>query len=148
MARLGPRDASVTSAIMSKVRSKDTKAELALRRVLHAHGVRYRLHARDLIGSPDLVNRSRRVAVFVDGDMWHGNPAEPSRRGRDSFADLFPTRTEWWLAKIERNKARDAEVTEALTKAGYRVIRLWERDVLADPQAAAEPVLAVLRGAP
>jgi DNA mismatch endonuclease (patch repair protein) len=147
MARLGPRDEAVTSAIMSKVRSKDTKAELALRRVLHAHGVRYRVHARDLIGCPDLVNRSKRVAVFVDGDMWHGNPAEPFRRGRESFADLFPTRTEWWVAKIERNKARDAEVTAALTKAGYRVIRLWERVVLADPQAAAVPVLAALRGA-
>lgn len=146
MARLGPRDEAVTSAIMSKVRSKDTKAELALRRVLHAHGVRYRLHARDLVGCPDLVNRSRRVAVFVDGDMWHGNPAEPARRGRASFAELFPTRTEWWIAKIERNRARDAEVTAALTEAGYRVIRLWERDVLADPEAAAAPVLAALRG--
>ncbi|WP_152729550.1 very short patch repair endonuclease [Goekera deserti] len=146
MARLGPRDPALTSAMMSKVRSKDTKAELALRRVLHANGVRYRLHARDLIGCPDLVNRSRKIAVFVDGDMWHGNPAEPARRGRATFADLFPTRTDWWVAKIERNKARDAEVTATLTNAGYRVIRLWERDVLSDPAAAARPVIDAMKG--
>jgi DNA mismatch endonuclease (patch repair protein) len=133
---------------MSKVRAKDSKAELALRRVLHAHGLRYRLHARDLIGNPDIVNRSRKVAVFVDGDMWHGNPAEPARRGRASFAELFPTRTDWWLAKIERNRMRDMEVTSALTQAGYQVIRVWERDVLADPDAAARPVLDALRARP
>lgn len=147
MARLGPRDPAVTSAMMAKVRSKDTKAELALRRALHAAGVRYRLHARDLTGCPDLVNRSRKVAVFVDGDMWHGNPAEPARRGRNSFAELFPTRTDWWVAKIERNKARDVHVTAALTDAGYTVIRVWERDVLTDPDAAAAPVFKALRGA-
>ncbi len=146
IARLGPRDPALTSAMMSKVRSKNTKAELALRRVLHAAGVRYRLHAKDVFGCPDLVNRTRRVAVFVDGDMWHGNPAEPGRRGRSSFAELFPTRTDWWVAKIERNKTRDQLVTTALTDAGYTVIRLWERDVLDDPAAAARPVLTALRG--
>ncbi|MGY1653309.1 very short patch repair endonuclease [Geodermatophilus sp. SYSU D01119] len=146
MARLGPRDPAVTSRMMSKVRSKDSKAEKALRRVLHRHGLRYRLHARDLIGSPDLVNRSRKIAVFVDGDMWHGNPGEPARRGRVSFADLFPTRTEWWLEKIERNRARDQYVTASLESAGYRVIRLWERDVLSDPEAAAAEVIAAWRG--
>ena len=130
---------------MSKVRSKDSKAELALRRVLHAHGVRYRLHARDLVGCPDLVNRSRKVAVFVDGDMWHGNPAEVVRRGRSSLAELFPTRTDWWVAKIERTMRRDEYVTAALTDAGYRVIRLWEHDVLTDAEAAAAPVLQALR---
>lgn len=145
MARLGPRDPAVTSRMMSRVRSKNSKAEMALRRVLHSHGLRYRLHASDVLGHPDLVNRSRKIAVFVDGDMWHGNPTEPARRGRASFAELFPTRTDWWLAKIERNKARDAYVTAALQDAGYRVIRLWERDVLADPQAAAALVLDAWR---
>ncbi|TFV64804.1 hypothetical protein E4P41_00255 [Geodermatophilus sp. DF01-2] len=67
-----------------------SREEPALRHVLHAHGARYRLHARDLIGCPDLVNRRKKIAVFVDGDMWHGNPAEPARRGRATFADHFP----------------------------------------------------------
>jgi DNA mismatch endonuclease (patch repair protein) len=77
--------------MMARVRNKDSKAELALRRALHAAGVRYRLHAPDVTGRPDLVIRSRRLAVFVDGDLWHGNPEEIRRRGRDSLGDLFPT---------------------------------------------------------
>lgn len=125
---------------MSRVRHKDSKAELALRRALHAAGVRYRLHAPDVFGRPDLVIRSRRLAVFVDGDLWHGNPAEVRRRGRESLADLFPTRTDWWVAKIERTVARDREVTERLRAEGWTVVRLWEHDVLRDPPACARTV--------
>src|SRR6516225_10318795 len=86
--RLGPRDSQVTSRMMAAGRNKDSKAELALRRELHARGMRYRLHARDVPGRPDLVIRSRRLTVFVDGDMWHGN--EHRRRGMTSIAELFP----------------------------------------------------------
>jgi DNA mismatch endonuclease (patch repair protein) len=131
--------------MMARVRHKDSKAELALRRALHASGVRYRLHSPDLPGRPDLVFRSRRVAVFVDGDLWHGNPEEVRRRGRASLADLFPTRTEWWVAKIERTMARDREVTGALEAGGWTVIRFWEHDVLRDPAGCAEQVRRALR---
>jgi DNA mismatch endonuclease (patch repair protein) len=130
--------------MMAAVRSKDSKAELALRAALHARDMRYRLHARDVIGRPDLVIRSRRLAVFVDGDMWHGN--EHHRRGLASLADLFPTRTEWWVAKIERNMQRDREVNDCLRANGWIVVRLWESEVLRDPQKAADKVLAVLDG--
>lgn len=131
---------------MSKVRSRDSKAEMALRRALHARGVRYRLHARNVPGCPDLVWQGRRVAVFVDGDLWHGNPEEWQRRGRKSLAELFPTRTEWWVAKIERTVRRDAAVTAALQEQGWVVLRLWEHDVLQDPEGAADRVLQVLAG--
>lgn len=141
--RLGPRDSKVTSRMMAAVRGKDSKAELALRRALHARGLRYRLHARDVPGHPDLVIRSRRLAVFVDGDMWHGN--EHHRRGLPSLADLFPTRTDWWVAKIERNMQRDREVNARLAADGWTVIRIWESDVLADPAKAAGRVLDALR---
>src|SRR5215469_2724738 len=134
--RLGPRDSQVTSRMMAAVRSKDSKAELALRRELHARGVRYRLHASDVPGRPDLVIRSRRLAVFVDGDMWHGNPEEVRRRGRENLAELFPSRTEWWVAKIERTMARDREGTESLRREGWTVIRLWDHDVLAETVVA------------
>jgi DNA mismatch endonuclease (patch repair protein) len=90
---------------------------------------------------PDQVIRSRRLAVFVDGDMWHGNPDEVKRRGRASLAELFPRRTEWRVAKIERNMARDREVTETLRRQGWTVIRLWEHDVLTDTEAAVRTVL-------
>lgn len=140
--RLGPRDREVTSRMMAAVRGKDSKAELALRRALHARGLRYRLHARDVFGHPDLVIRSRRLAVFVDGDMWHGN--EHRRRGLASLADLFPTRTEWWVAKIERNMQRDQEVNDRLRSEGWIVVRVWESEVLQDSQKTADKVLVAL----
>lgn len=143
--RLGPRDPAVTSRMMARVRHKNTKAELALRRALHARGLRYRLHPRDVPGRPDLAIKTRRLAVFVDGDLWHGNPDEPRRRGRDSFADLFPTRTQWWVDKISGNVQRDQRITAQLTSDGWRVVRLWESTVLADPDNAAQRVLEALR---
>jgi len=127
---------------MSRVRNRDSQAELALRRALHAAGLRYRLHAADLPGRPDLVVRSLQLAVFVDGDLWHGNPEEPHRRGRESFADLFPTRTDWWVAKINRNVARDREVDAKLKAAGWKVIRVWEHQILKDPFEVARSILA------
>ncbi len=129
---------------MSKVRNRDSRAELALRRALHAAGLRYRLHAPDVLGRPDLVIRSRRLAVFVDGDLWHGNPDEVRRRNRSSLAELFPTRTEWWVAKIERTMERDREVTATLRQQGWTVLRLWEHDVLRDPDGCARRVLEAL----
>jgi DNA mismatch endonuclease (patch repair protein) len=128
--------------MMAAVHGKDSKAELALRHALYARGLRYRLHARDVTGHPDLVIRSRRLAVFVDGDMWHGN--EHHRRGLATLADLFPSRTEWWVAKIERNMRRDEEVNAELSVRGWTVVRVWESDVLRDPQQAADKVLAAL----
>lgn len=141
--RRTPRDPAVTSRIMAKVRSKDSKAELALRRALHTRGFRYRLHGKDVLGRPDIVNRSRKLAVFVDGDLWHGN--EHHRRGLASLAELFPTRTQWWVAKIEANMRRDREVTSTLRAQGWTVIRLWASDILADPDTAAQHVLDVTR---
>jgi DNA mismatch endonuclease (patch repair protein) len=96
------------------------------------------------MGCPDLAWRGRKVAVFVDGDMWHGNPAEPTKRGRASWAEVFPTRTEWWLAKIERNIERDRAVDAELARSGWRVLRLWESEVLADPVTSAAKVLSLL----
>jgi DNA mismatch endonuclease (patch repair protein) len=75
--------------------------------------------------------------------MWHGN--EHKRRGLSRLADLFPTRTEWWVEKIERNMQRDQEVNKQLAAAGWTVIRIWESKVLEDPQKAADRVLHALR---
>lgn len=140
-----PRDPDVTSHIMRSVRSKNTKPEVALRRAVHARGGRFRLHAADIPGHPDMVVRSRKVAIFVDGDLWHGNPEEWQRRGRTSLADLFPNRTDWWVAKIQRNIERDRDVDDELQRRGWRVLRLWASDVMADPKAAADVVLTALR---
>jgi DNA mismatch endonuclease (patch repair protein) len=128
--------------MMARVRSKDSKAELALRRAIHARGIRFRLHASDVPGRPDLVIRRHRLAVFVDGDFWHGNAWR--LRGLPSLASQFPTRTEWWTKKIERNIERDREVDASLRADGWHVVRLWESDVLREPEAAADRVSAVL----
>lgn len=120
---------------MSAVKSRDTKAELALRRELHANGVRYRLQARDVFGRPDLVIRKYRIAVFVDGDMWHGN--EHVRRGLPSLEALFPTNSDFWCGKIRRNMERDREVNERLSSDGWTVLRFWATDVEANPEPAA-----------
>ncbi len=143
-----PRDPAVTSRIMSRVRSHDTRPELTLRRAVHAKGGRFRLQARDVPGCPDLVVRARKVAVFVDGDLWHGNPEEWRRRGHDNLAAMFPTRTDWWVDKIQRNVARDDMVNRQLAEQGWRLLRLWASDVLGDPDRAAERVMALLRKQP
>jgi DNA mismatch endonuclease (patch repair protein) len=92
-----------------------------------------------------MVVRGRKVAVFIDGDLWHGNPAEWQRRGRASLADLFPTRTSWWVEKIERNVARDRDVDRQLKERGWRVLRVWAHDVMTDPDSTADLVLTVLQ---
>lgn len=102
---------------MARIRSKDTKPELTLRRALWASGVRgWRVHSTALPGRPDLAFTRWRVAVFVDGCFWHGHPAffTPGKSGA------------YWDAKIERTRERDRQANEALAKAGWRVLRVWD----------------------
>lgn len=139
----GPRDKATTSRMMSAVRSADTKAEISLRRAIHKRGIRFRLHARDVFGHPDLVIRKYRIAVFVDGDMWHGN--EHKRRGLANLEDLFPTNTEFWCNKIRRNVERDREVNEHLALDGWTVLRFWATDVESAPDDAAYVVEEAVR---
>ena len=95
---------------------------MTVRRALWAAGFRYRLHAKALPGRPDIVFPSRRIVVFVHGCFWHGHDGCPRHR-------IPKTRVDWWTAKFNRNKARDAEVKAALTAAGWTVIVLWECEV-------------------
>ena len=138
------RSPETTSRIMSSVRSKDTEPELVLRRAVHALGGRFRVHARDVYGCPDIVVRSRKVAIFVDGDFWHGNPAELERRGLSQLSDLFRVRTDWWVKKIQGNVRRDSQVNVYLREQGWNIVRLWASEVLADPTRSARIVLEAL----
>lgn len=132
------RDEATTSRMMAAVRSTDTKAELALRHALHRLGIRYRVQARDVFGRPDIVIRKYRIAVFVDGDMWHGN--EHVRRGLPNMEAMFPSNTQFWCDKIRRNMQRDREVSAQLDSEGWTVFRFWATDVQADPDSAARVV--------
>jgi DNA mismatch endonuclease (patch repair protein) len=103
-------------------KGRDTRPELAVRRLVHAQGLRYRVSIRPLAGFPrtaDLVFTRARVAVFVDGCFWHGCP-EHYRASR--------TNTEFWALKISRNQARDKETNETLLAAGWVVLRFWSHE--------------------
>lgn len=104
---------------MRAVKSKDTKPELTLRRLVHGMGYRYRLHRRDLPGKPDLVFAARRKVIFVHGCFWHGHDCKRGDRQPKSNAA-------YWRAKIDRNRARDAAVQADLSAAGWSVLTVWE----------------------
>ena len=103
--------------IMSRVRNKDTRAELIVRSILHRLGFRFRLHRSDLPGSPDIVLPRYRTAIFVHGCFWHGHDCP---RGK------LPMRNRsFWEAKILRNRQRDREAIQALAALGWRTIVIW-----------------------
>ena len=104
---------------MARIRGKDTKPELIVRRYLHARGLRYRLHHSGLPGRPDLVFPSRRMVVFVNGCFWHGH--EGCRR-----ATIPATRPEFWRAKIQANRVRDARAVAELEALGWSVRTVWQ----------------------
>lgn len=110
-------------ATMQAVRSKNTRPEWAVRRLLHGLGYRYRLHVRELPGRPDLVFPIRRKIVFVHGCFWHGHDC---RRGTREPK----TNRDYWSAKLRRNKARDASSRAALIANGWDVIIIWECETL------------------
>jgi len=133
------RDPAITSRIMAAVPNRNTTPELLLRRELHRCGLRYRLRS-TLPGRPDIVFPGPRVAVFVDGDYWHGNTWR--LRGAPSFDAYFDgiANAAFWRAKISANVHRDRDVDERLSRDGWYVIRLWESDVRIDAVACAERV--------
>jgi DNA mismatch endonuclease, patch repair protein len=109
----------VRSAVMRAVPAKDSSAELKVRRLLTRMGVRYRLHRRDLPGSPDVVFAGRRLALFVHGCFWHGHDCPRGAREPKSNAD-------YWRAKIARNRARDSAAILALEALGWGAEAIWE----------------------
>ncbi len=115
---------------MRAVRSKDTKPEMLVRRLAHGLGFRFRLHRKDLPGSPDLVFPGRRRVIFVHGCFWHGHNCKRGARQPKANAD-------YWRAKIARNVARDERVRQELRGLGWDGLTLWEcelrdRDALSD----------------
>lgn len=106
---------------MAAIRAKDTKPELEVRRFLHSQGFRFRLHRKDLQGKPDLVLPKYKTAIFVHGCFWHLHGCKNT---------VIPkTRTEWWLAKLEGNRARDEKNRERLEQLGWQVITVWECEI-------------------
>lgn len=126
-------------ATMVANRARDTKPELALRRLLHAQGLRYRVDFRPvpaIRSRADVVFTRARLAVFVDGCFWHGCP---------EHYQASKTNSEYWKAKIEANKSRDAKTSRLLQEAGWSVVRVWEHEVA---EQAVNRILRLLEGGP
>lgn len=109
----------IRSYNMSRIKSRDTKPEMLVRKFLFANGFRYKLHDKKLPGKPDIVLPKHKTAIFIHGCFWHGHP------NCRKFV-LPKTRTEWWLNKINANKAKDTKSLKALTKDGWKIIIIWE----------------------
>jgi DNA mismatch endonuclease (patch repair protein) len=130
----------LASDIKKKNRSRDTKAEMLLRRALWKLGVRYRLHDARLPGKPDIIIAKARVVIFCDGDFWHG------RNWRSRKARLARgANAAYWLAKIETNIRRDRLKTRALEQLGWTVLRFWETDILRDLETIAQSAIRAVR---
>lgn len=133
-------DAAKRSDVMRRVQAKGTTPELKVRRLLTRLGARYRLHRKDLPGSPDIVLPGRRLAIFVHGCFWHGHDCARGARVPKANRD-------YWVAKVERNRARDARARAALTEAGWRVETIWECE-MKDEAALATRVERLLTARP
>ena len=120
---------------MSRIRGKNTKPEVKLRKLLYAEKIRgYRIHY-NLPGKPDIVFTKKKIAIFIDGCFWHKCPVcfqEPE------------TRKDFWMKKIQSNIERDKKVNRQLKKDGWKVIRIWEHEIRKEPEKTMKRILALL----
>ncbi len=123
---------------MQSNKSKGTKPELALAKAMWALGLRYRKNSGSIFGNPDFSFKKYKVAVFVDGEFWHGKDWEQRK------AEIKGNR-EFWIAKIERNIQRDMEVTGCLKAEGWAVLRFWSNDVVKNTGCHAEKVKEIIQ---
>ncbi len=122
------------SQAMSKIRSKNTKAELLLGKALWHSGIRYRKYCNTLPGKPDLVNKKLKLVIFIDGEFWHGYDWASKK-------EKIKTNRAFWIPKIERNMQRDAEINEVLQRQGFKIFRFWEKEVKQELGACVKQVL-------
>lgn len=124
------------SKMMSKIRSKNTKPELLFRKALWSKGVRYRIYSK-LPGKPDVSIKKYKLAIFIDGEFWHGY-------NWDERMKSIKSNRRFWIPKIERNMQRDHEVNQLLTDLGFTVFRFWSKEILNDLDKCINDVLMYL----
>ena len=120
---------------MSRIKGKDTGLEMRVRSELHKRGLRFRKHLKELPGKPDVVFTKAKVAVFIDGDFWHGY----------DFPNWEKDLSDFWRAKISKTRARDARNHRQLDEMGWTVIRLWQHELERDCEAGIQRILSALR---
>lgn len=121
---------------MQNIHSRNTSIELALRKALWHRGVRFRVNRSDIAGKPDISIKKYRLAVFCDGDFWHG---------RNFSADTVDTNKAFWIDKIRTNQERDLRQTIQLRDEGWTVLRFWGSDIKKNPDAVAGQIVDVIR---
>lgn len=124
---------------MHRVKSKDTKIEVMLRKELWSRGLRYQKNSKKVFGKPDIVFIGKKVAVFCDSEFWHGYDW-------DNKKSEFKSHQDFWISKIERNIERDKEVTEKLESEGWTVLRFWGNEIKKDVAGCAEIVKKAVKG--
>ena len=137
-----PRTPEITPKIMSAIPSKNTRPEIALRKALWHKNLRYRVNYKKLPGKPDIVFTKQMVAIFCDGDYWHGH--NWAIRGLSSLDEELSGYSEYWRAKILRNIERDEENNKALRALGWTVLRLWESEIKQDLEGCVKVVQETL----
>ena len=120
---------------MQNIRSKNTLPECIIFRELNRKGIYFGKHAKKIGGRPDIVFRRKRLAVFIDSDFWHG---------RHGCYMLPKTNAKYWKNKIEGNRNRDKKITAILKKKGWKVMRIWEKDIKIDPNKSVRAILRIL----
>ena len=125
MGKSPPTDDLVRRRTMSRIKNKNTSIEIALQKAIWHLGIRYRKNYTKLPGAPDIAITKYRIAIFCDGEFWHGKDWVTKK-------PKIQSNREYWIAKIERNMARDNEANEALSSLGWTVIRFWGTDISKD----------------
>ena len=128
-----PSGMSSRSYNMSMIKSKNTKVEILLRKELWRRGLRYRKNCKYIYGKPDLVFLRKQIAVFIDGEFWHGYNFEKTKNRLKSNKDF-------WVKKIERNMERDFEITQFLIEQGWAVLRFWDFEIKNDLARCADKI--------
>ncbi len=123
---------------MQQVKCKGSKIEVMLMKELWSRGLRYRKNVASICGKPDIVFIGKKVAVFCDGEFWHGYNWEERKKD-------FKSHQEFWIPKIERNMERDSKVNETLKAEGWTVIRFWGKDIKKDLTECADIIEAAVR---
>lgn len=128
------RTPEIMTRIMKGVHSKNTRPEIKLRKTLWHLGIRYRTNYKKLAGTPDIVITRCRIAIFVDGDFWHGHYM-------DKIDSQIKHNRNYWLPKLKQNRQRDAEVNDILSEQGWLVLRFWESDIKTDLKTCINTIL-------
>lgn len=123
---------------MQAIKNKDTKIEIQLRKELWSRGIRYRKNVKEVFGKPDIVFKSKKIAVFCDSEFWHGYNWKEKQ-------DEIKSHRDFWIPKIEKNIKRDKEVNAALEAEGWMVLRFWGNEIKKNVEACADLIVAALK---